>query len=513
MTAIIRNVFDNPILTRELRRRMRGKALIYSIITYITLMTLSTVLVLLAKSPSPFAEANQQMLDRMRATGEGIFLWITVLQGLLVLIVAPTITAGMTTGEKERQTFDFLRVTTITRWMYVTGCFLSTAFYVGLALLCALPLLSLTFLYGGVTLDDVIRMFFTMLGTSCVLSAFGLFISSVCDRTRTAQGIIVFLIFAMVFGGFIVASQVQAIFAGAAAAAATGTSAALPSDRVFIFNIGIPTWVMGVLAMMVTSGIFLLLAARKLFEPDDTRAFAHWQFAVLFLSMLAGYLGFLAANPFTTELPELGYYLAAYAMLLIAVMVFAVGRMEVGDEIWHLKRLFPMLRPIDQTIPFLAATGLVYWLMASRLSDVLPAPVLPVGVANSLVMVSVASFAFFCVLARAMTTFTMQRKKAGVYTAIGISFFLLLIPLVGATMAAAFVGLEGAGRELVAFSPFGIAIDGFRNPNEYPATGTATGFFAVCAYIGLGVIVAIYGETRRFVRWRNFDYHYDMPVG
>ncbi len=220
MNQILANVVDNPILTRELRRRMRGRVLIYSIISYITMMTISTVFVLLLRSPSPFAETNAEMLNKMKETGQGIFFWITAIQMILVLIIAPTITAGMTTGEKERQTFDFLRVTTITRWMYVMGCFLSTAFYVGLALICAMPLLSLTFLYGGVALREVMSMFMTLLGASIVLSSFGLFVSSVCDKTRPAQGIVVFLIFALLFGGAVVYSPIQLIFAGSSAASA-----------------------------------------------------------------------------------------------------------------------------------------------------------------------------------------------------------------------------------------------------------------------------------------------------
>ncbi|NJL08473.1 MAG: ABC transporter permease, partial [Methylacidiphilales bacterium] len=137
-------------------------------------------------------------LTQMRSTGQSLFKWITGIQAMLVLIIAPTITAGMTTGEKEKKTFEFLRVTTITPWMYVLGSFLSTVFYVSLALLCALPLISLSFLYGGVGRNDVIASGGMLLGASMVLSSFGLFISSVRERTRTAQGIVVFLIFALI---------------------------------------------------------------------------------------------------------------------------------------------------------------------------------------------------------------------------------------------------------------------------------------------------------------------------
>lgn len=508
MNSFLANIFDNPILLRELRRRMRGKALIYSIITYITLMTISTVFVLLIYSPAPWAEASIEMLQDMQTTGVRLYQWITGIQILLVLIVAPTITAGMTTGEKERKTFEFLRVTTITRWMYIMGCFLSTAFYVALALLCALPLLSLTFLYGGVTLNDVVQMFFYLLAGSCVLSSFGLFISSVCERTRTAQGIIVFLIFAVLFGGFILYQELQVIFAGAGGGA-RGASAGF--DVVYLLNLSVPVWVLVVLGLFAVAGLFLLLSARKLFEPAETRAFAHWQFAVIFAGFTAFYLAFLAANPFATELPELIFFTIVYTLLLVAVYCFGVGRTEVGDEIWHLKRLFPLLRPFDQTIPFLVFIGLVCYYAFSLYPSIVRAMVLPAGMVQTMLSVSLASFAFFSTVGRLATAMSTERGEAGRYTSIVLIAFLGALPLLGGIIILVVPDMSLVGREITVFSPYGILIDAFRNPAAY--AGGPVGKFATYTYITLAVVTGIYAEVKRSRRWRNFNYHYDMPAG
>ena len=512
MNSFFANVFDNPILLRELRRRMRGKALIYSIITYIVLMTISTVLVLLVTSPSPFAEASVEMLQQMQLTGERIFLWITGIQILLVLIVAPTLTAGMTTGEKERKTFDFLRVTTITRWMYVMGCFLSTAFYVALALICALPLLSLSFIYGGVTLDDVIRMFFYLLAGSFILSSFGLFISSVTDRTRTAQGIVVFLIFAILFGGFILYQQIQIIFAGAAASAQATGAGAGTGGQLFIFNYGIPSWVMTVLSMLLVTAIFLLLAARKLFEPEDVRAFSHSQFALLFAGGLIGGLGILSANSFSREIPELAFLAVGYSLLLVAASCFAVGRMEVGDEIWHLKRLLPFLRPIDQTVPFLILVGAGWYWALGALPGILGKMNVPAGLVDSMTYVSLSSFAFFCLFARAVTGLTHHRNRAGRYLLICLSVFLVGLPIIGAGIGALVTPFAAVGREIIAFSPFAMLVDAFANPAAYQPGGYTVGTVASVVYVVLALGIGLYGETKRYLRWKDFDYHFDMPA-
>src|SRR5690606_9683652 len=102
LEGLYRNLFDNPILTRELRRRMRGKALVISMIGYIILMTATSILVLLARVGTASligGNDTQAMLQRLSETGTALFWWVSLIQGLLVLIIAPTITAGMTTGE------------------------------------------------------------------------------------------------------------------------------------------------------------------------------------------------------------------------------------------------------------------------------------------------------------------------------------------------------------------------------------------------------------------------------
>lgn len=510
MTATLRNIIDNPILTRELRRRMRGKALIYSIITYTMLMTIATALVLLFYSPSPFAKTDVSMLQKLQATGIYLFRAITGIQILLVLIIAPTITAGVTTGEKERKTFDFLRVTTITRWMYVMGCFLSTAFYVGLALLCALPLLSLTFLYGGVSLQDVMQMFFYLLGASCVLSSFGLYISSVSERTRTAQGIIVFLIFAVLFGGFFLYNEFRRIFSGAAAATAAQGGSSGPA--IYFLNFPVPEWMLWVGGLVLLSAVFLLLAARKLFEPEETRAFSHWQFALLFVALLGSGLAFLSANPFTNEIPELILLTVGYLLLLVGVSSFAVGRMEVGDEIWHLKRLVPALRPFDQTLPFLAGVALVWYYVLTNFPLVVKTLVLPPGLISSFLYVTLTSFAFLAFFARAATAYTGSRRRAGTLTMGLMAVIIAGIPLLVGIAAVILGEPKDLFRELYAFSPLALLIHGFNNPTEYAATtGYVPGTLVAIVYASLAAIIGVFGETKRFLKWRKFDYHYDMP--
>lgn len=517
MSGFLQNFFDNPILTRELRRRMRGKALIFSIIGYIIVMTITSILILIS-GMNPFdqfgeTDNNTKLLENMVKTGTLLFNAITVIQALLVLIIAPTITAGMTTMEKERQTFDFLRVTTITPWMYIVGSFLSTIFYVSLALLCALPLLSLSFLYGGVSNGEVIERTITLLGLSMVLSALGLYISSIRERTRTAQGIVVFLIFFMIFGGIILESSLSTKFGSGLL---TGGSATVFSFAGIAFTQTRILW--GVFFFM--SSIFLLMATRKLFDPFESRSVNHWQFAVIFSLIVAILLA--AGQQAGSNLQAILFVSVGSLLLAFAALNFAVGRMEVGDEMWHLKRLFPLLRPFDQTIPYLIVVGAVwFWVSQMFFTNISPTAgvTTPKGVLWGS-QVALAGFVFFCAFARLATVLTAGRKQAGRFTLSAILFFWLIVPLVGLILLGILQNAQTTEGIFVTFltiintaSPFYLVMQSMGRPEQIVALAENPAIYATSFYLILSVICLLIAEPKRIKRWKGFSWHYDMPSG
>jgi hypothetical protein len=510
MNAALQNIADNPILLRELRRRMRGRGLTYGIITYIVAMAISTILVILVYTPSSLGQSNVEMLSQMRLTGERIFQWITWIQSALVLILAPAITAGLTTTEKERQTFDFLRVTTITRWMYILGCFLSTTFYVMLALICALPLIALSFLYGGVALDDVLRTFLQLLTMSCLLSSVGLFVSSICEKTRNAQGIVVGMIFALFFLSLFLLMQIKFVFAGATTVAAD--EEAMAGQLIFLMGLGLPMWVFSALILIILTGFFLLLAARKLFDPEDTRALSHLQFALVLAAVLAAGYSLSTSNNFQTDTGALLYLALLYTLLLGGISIFAVGRMEVGDEMWQAKRLIPALRPFDESIPYLLFLLGTWWIAIPVMWQSATTSEVGDGFLGLFLTTSLASLAFFCVAGRTATALLPSKGKAALASLFAMVLFLALVPLFITILHIFFPAHSGIIRELSYLSPFSLLLDASNNPNNYQTLPAHAGRVAIGVYLTCALLLAIVGETIRYRRWRGFDYHYDMPA-
>jgi hypothetical protein len=509
-------LFDNPILIRELRRRMRGRALVYSMIGYICLITLVAILIMLGMSPSAMDMANiqnpaggQNFLSQLINCGTTIFKWITAIQFLLVLIVAPTITAGMTTAEKERKTFEFLQVTTIHPWAYVMGSFLSTVFYVVLALICALPPLCLAFLFGGVAPSDVLETFAILLAGSIILSSFGLYISSTRERTRAAQGVVVFVIFLALFVGTTFLRGFLLYFGTGGVTGSGGNSG------LFLFGIAIPMGILVALTSFLLTAVFLLLAARKLYRADE-RAFTYWQYAVVFLLSMGVMVG-LAEGKMVSDANALVFSIVSAVLLVTAAVCFGVGRMEVGDEIWHLKRLLPPLRRIDESIAFLAAVAVLWALMTQwwfRASAQTPATG---GLIFSLQIVGVSGFAFFVIVGRFFTMLFPTRSQAGRFTLLVIGLCWVGFPLLGMLIAGVSENLEGMRELLGRFSPMSLMLDfihysgqrgQFTNPGwriDYP------GVMQAMAYAMMALGFGIAGELRRWRATRRFDYHFDMP--
>ena len=79
-----------------------------------------------------------------------IFNQLSVLQLILVALLAPIFTAGAITQEKDSQTYDILLATPLTNGQIVFGSLFSRLFFVFALLLSGIPIFSITQVFGGV---------------------------------------------------------------------------------------------------------------------------------------------------------------------------------------------------------------------------------------------------------------------------------------------------------------------------------------------------------------------------
>jgi ABC-2 type transport system permease protein len=174
----------NPVLVKELRSQFRGVR---------AFVMVTAFLVVLAGAAATVVRVSEVMSGSRGATpsssaslGTGIFQTVALVEFLLVVIIAPALTQGSVSGEKERQTWDLLLATPLSGARIVLGKVGAAMAFLLLLVLAALPVMSLAFLYGGVSAAQVVLAQATVLVAGLEFLLIALVWSTVIPRTVIA---------------------------------------------------------------------------------------------------------------------------------------------------------------------------------------------------------------------------------------------------------------------------------------------------------------------------------------
>jgi len=179
MNATIRN----PVALKELRSRMRGRRAFVVLMLYLLIMSGIITLVYLGYSASSLTGITS---GAARTAGKGVFTAVLAVQVFLVLFIGPTFTAGAISGERERQTYDLLRTTLLTAGSFVWGKLISALSYVFLLVLVSIPLQSIAFLLGGLSLTELVLSQLLILIAAVTYALYGLWCSAALRSTLAA---------------------------------------------------------------------------------------------------------------------------------------------------------------------------------------------------------------------------------------------------------------------------------------------------------------------------------------
>jgi ABC-type transport system involved in multi-copper enzyme maturation permease subunit len=176
------------IMVKELRSRMRGRRAFVVLTVYLGLLALITYGVYIIVSPAARdgfgfggGTANASAL-----IGQSIFTVLSIFQLILVSFIAPAFTSGQISLEREKQTLDLLISTPMRPGAIVIGKLLAALAFVALMIVAAIPITAIVLMYGGASVDDVVRQQVVLLATALVLGAIGLFFSALLKRTQAA---------------------------------------------------------------------------------------------------------------------------------------------------------------------------------------------------------------------------------------------------------------------------------------------------------------------------------------
>jgi ABC-type transport system involved in multi-copper enzyme maturation permease subunit len=231
--GLIQSLLNNPVTTKELRSRMRGRRAFVVLTVYLLLMSafISLVYLLYASAASaPFGPDGRQ-------AGKVVFACVLGIQSFLVVFVAPAFTTGAITGEKERQTYDLLRTTLLSANAFVLGKLVSALSYVFLLIFAAVPLQSIAFFLGGVSLGELVLSQLLVAVSAVTFALVGLFFSSLLRSTLASS--------VVTFGGTLFLTIGVPILAGIVASLV---------GPIF-FSVGTPHWTTQ--ALLIYGGIAL----------------------------------------------------------------------------------------------------------------------------------------------------------------------------------------------------------------------------------------------------------------
>ncbi|MFN8503139.1 ABC transporter permease [Kouleothrix sp.] len=185
----------NPVLVKELRSRMRGARAFVLLTIYLLILGGVTLLFYAA-----IADISASDLNSGRTIGKSMFLLIGAVALIEVCIITPALTAGSIAGEKERQSYDLLIASLLSPWQIIWGKLAAALSFALLLIVSIVPMMSLAFLFGGVSLAEVLVALAGLVATALFYASIGVFWSSALRTTLGANSMSLGTVLLMLLG-------------------------------------------------------------------------------------------------------------------------------------------------------------------------------------------------------------------------------------------------------------------------------------------------------------------------
>lgn len=185
----MKRFLTNPLIVKEMRERFRTKKSFWILALYLFVMGALLL---------GFMYINQ--MNRFQTPGENreLFVLTAVVQYAMICFIAPALSAGTISGERERQTLSVLLTTQITPGWIITSKLITSLAFIFLLVIASLPLYSFVFLYGGISPQQLFTLVFFFTVNIVFFGALGLFCSTWIKRTGvstiTAYGLAFFFV-------------------------------------------------------------------------------------------------------------------------------------------------------------------------------------------------------------------------------------------------------------------------------------------------------------------------------
>ncbi len=194
----------NPVIVREMRAQMRGARAFITLTGYLLvlgILTYGVYRLTIAGFTNSYGYSNAV---QTAIIGKALFVVLAFLDLLLLCFVTPALTSGALSGEHERGTYDLLMATPLTPAAIFWGKFIPAMTYAFLLILASIPTFSIAYLFGGVTVRDMVQVILILSGTAIMFGALALWLSAALRRTARATIVAYILVALIIFGSLFV---------------------------------------------------------------------------------------------------------------------------------------------------------------------------------------------------------------------------------------------------------------------------------------------------------------------
>ena len=159
----------NPVLRRETKTTLRNWKMFAVITVYTAVVAIGAILYIYGSmfNSYDYSFDPQSMV--------GMYTVLCAMQMALMLLAVPALTAGAISAERERQTLDLLLMTKMSSFSIVIGKLMSSMSMLLLLMVATLPVFSIAFYFGGVSLLALFGMMLYIVLTACMAAAVSIF--------------------------------------------------------------------------------------------------------------------------------------------------------------------------------------------------------------------------------------------------------------------------------------------------------------------------------------------------
>lgn len=177
-----RGMLINPVLDKEFRLRMRTPRSAVALLAYVLVMGFLAMGIIYVLTSNGMSSSGRfdPTVSRM------IFYVLSFAQLVMIAFMTPALTAGVISGEREKQTLGMLLTTQQSSATIILSKLVSSLSFMTLLIVATLPVYSIVFLYGGVSPKQLFVLFLFYLFVMLLLGSLGIFFSTLFKRTMIA---------------------------------------------------------------------------------------------------------------------------------------------------------------------------------------------------------------------------------------------------------------------------------------------------------------------------------------